>query len=170
MTADFNIDTDGTLTVGDITVTGGYMSADGSPVVLDNFGTLGTWLNLTGTTITVGNVDYSDYESTASDYDVSAWKGAANIFAAQDDTTITDNVTKNVITLGNGPDTVNILAGATTDETSAAAIDQIIGFTHGDDLIQIDNATGAGGSVRLQDSRPDRLRLLPHVGKRGLGR
>ena len=85
----------------------------------------------------MGNIDYSDYESTAT-IDVSTWKGAGHIWAAQDDTTIYDNATQNIITLGDGSDYVYLTNTATTDETNAAAIDQIIDFTHGDDQIQID--------------------------------
>jgi hypothetical protein len=140
------------VTVGDITVVGGYLgysgTADKTGTVLDNFGTLTTLLNISKTSgdITVGDVDYSGYEAAAS-IDVSTWKGAANIMAAQDDTVIKDNVTKNVITLGDGDDSVYLLEGATTDESSEANIDEIINFEHGVDRIYIDTTSGAATSV-----------------------
>jgi hypothetical protein len=95
--------------------------------------------------ITIGNIDYRGYETNAL-IDVSAFKGAANIYAAQDDTTIIDNKSKNVITLGAGTDDVILNAtNATTDKTSASAIDEIINFASlKDDLIIYTKS--AGGS------------------------
>jgi hypothetical protein len=159
VSADFDIYSDGNLVVGDITVSdGGYEGyaslADTSGAVLDNLGTLTTWLDLSvaaGKTITVGAVDYSGYQGAAT-IDVSAWKGAGIIDAAQGDTTITDNKTKNVITLAGGDDTVILDAGATTDESAEANIDEIIAFTHGKDLIEINNTTGAGSTFAFKTS------------------
>jgi hypothetical protein len=157
VSADFNIYSDGNLVIGDITVAdGGYAGyasmADTSAAVLDNLGTLTTWLDLSvaaGKTITVGAVDYSGYQDVAT-IDVSAWKGAGVINAAQGDTTITDNKTKNVITLAGGDDLVILNAGATTDESAEANIDEIIAFSHGDDMIQIDNTTGGGSTFAFK--------------------
>jgi hypothetical protein len=157
VSADFNIYSDGNLVIGDITVAdGGYegysSTLDATATVLDNFGTLTTWLDLSvaaGKTITVGAVDYSGYQGAAT-IDVSAWKGAGVINAAQDDTTITDNKTKNVITLAGGDDLVILNAGATTDESAEANIDQIIAFTHGKDMIQIDNTTGGASTFAFK--------------------
>lgn len=144
VTATFALDATGNMTVGNITVVGGFMSDDGSPIVLDNFAVLNNWFNPTvgaTKTITVGDIDYSGYEAAAT-IDVSTYAGAANILAAQDDTVIYDNKTKNVITLDGGTDSIYLTEAATTDETAAANIDEIINFVHGTDMININTTSG----------------------------
>jgi hypothetical protein len=135
----FEFITASSLNVGNITVIGGQKNANG---VMDNLGTLfnydasGGFMDLAEEgdgSITVGNIDYRGYEAEAT-IDLTAFpsaiKGAAFIYAAQDDTTIYDNRSKNVITLGAGTDSVHLNAEtATTDKTSASAIDEIINFT-----------------------------------------
>lgn len=136
----FEITTASNLNVGNITVIGGQKNANGN--VMDNLGTLfnydvsGGFMDLVEEgdgSITVGNIDYRGYEAEAT-IDLTAFasaiKGAAFIYAAQDDTTIYDNKSKNVITLGAGNDDVYLNAtNSTTDKTSASAIDEIINFT-----------------------------------------
>lgn len=143
---DLDIGTGNNLTVGNITVTGGFVNdPDGIPdngdeLVLDNLGVLTNWMNLyeTGSgSITVGNVDYSGYEAAAT-IDVSAFETVGTITAAQDDTNITLNTsTKNVVILGAGDDTVDVGTGGTLKLT-AAVIDVINNFTTGSDVIEID--------------------------------
>lgn len=142
--ATFALNASGNVTVGDITVVGGFMSDDGTPIVLDNFAVLNTWFNPTvgaTKTITVGDIDYSGYESAAT-IDVSTYAGAANILAAQDDTVIYDNKTKNVITLDGGTDSIYLTEAATTNETLAANIDEIINFVHGTDKLYVNTTSG----------------------------
>lgn len=149
VTADFDFNVSGNITVGNVTVTGGFKSTTtASPldngIVLDNFAVLNNWLNLTvgaTKTITIGDIDYRGYEAAAS-IDASGYLGAANIFAAQKDTVIYDNKTKNVITLGAGADSIYLTEAATTDESSAANIDEIKSFTHGTDKIYVDTTSG----------------------------
>jgi hypothetical protein len=128
------------VTVGNITVVGGYTNK--TPTLMDNLNELSanaanSWFDpIAGASgVTVGNVDYSGYKSAAT-INVSTWKGAAAITAAQKDTVIFDNKTKNVITLGAGKDTVNI-TNTNTAKTEAAA-DQIIAFTKASDKMVLD--------------------------------
>ena len=125
----------GDLSIGNITVSGGYENAGG---VADNYSTLLTWLATTvdGNT-TIGNVDYSGYQSTAT-IDVSGFDGASIIKAAQDDTTITLNDTKNTVYLGDGADLVNVSKNA-TDATLVTGIDLVYNFTAGVDKLDCVN-------------------------------
>jgi hypothetical protein len=135
----FSLNAATTVTVGDITVSGGGV---------DNLATLTSWMTTAGTTTTVGNVDYSGYTAAAT-IDVSALLGAGEIIASSGGSTITDNMTKNIITLGAGADTVNLDANdATTalmplDTSDATAIDEIIGFTSGVDTLDIETTSGS---------------------------
>lgn len=171
-TVDFylNINTGNNLTVGNITVTGGSrndgiddIAGNADDALLDNLDVLTTWLGLTETgsgSITIGNVDYSGYETSAT-INVSGFKGAANITAAQGDTVITDNKSKNVITLDSGDDTVNMSAiTSTTDKTSATAIDEIISFTSGKDLISIDTTAGVSDFAFVTSAAADYASFL----------
>lgn len=136
----FSIDGESDVTIGDITVIGGGANSATPAAELDNFASLLGWLDIdAGGDITVGDIDYSGYQASAT-IDVSNWKGAANIKAAQDDTIIYDNVTKNVISLGAGDDEVILDINATTGKANAANIDQIKSFENGNDLITIDSA------------------------------
>jgi hypothetical protein len=91
--------------------------------------------------ITIGNVDYSAYEAPAV-INVSAFKGAAVIKAAQDDTIIIDNKSKNDIYLGAGDDIVVMNQSPTTDKTDPTKIDAIHDFTSAADAIRIDTTSG----------------------------
>lgn len=131
--------TGGSVTVGNITVTGGYKNSGST--LLDNFDDL-TWLALTkggSGTITVGNIDYSGYTAAAT-LDVSGWGGAGVIKASSGGSTITDNKGKNEIYLGAGVDTVNIsdITVSTTDKTDATKLDVIHNFSSGVDLISVE--------------------------------
>ncbi len=132
----------GDLIVGDITVTGGYLTeSDDSN---DNYDYVGVdnsgWLELYADgTITVGDIDYSGYERAAT-IEVDTWLGAANIKASQGGSTITDNATKNTITLGDGADTVILLNG--NSGLTAADADVIIDFDSAEDLIDL-NLSGS---------------------------
>jgi len=122
----------GDLTIGDITVVGGYSNSNSE--VLDNFATLTAWLDASASgTVTVGNVDYSDYVSTA-DIDVSGYDGAAIIYAAQGDTTITLNDGKNTVYLGDGADVVTVSENASSP-LSLSGIDLVYNFEQGTDVI-----------------------------------
>lgn len=127
--ADITLDSTGTVTVGNITVSG---DAGGNGNLFSDL------LRLTGTTKTVGNIDYSGYEGTAN-IDLTGIKGGAEIKAADGDTSITDNATKNVITLGAGEDDLFIVVG-NTGKTEATA-DQVIGFSKAGDTVNL-GATG----------------------------
>ena len=141
--ADVVLTTGNNLIVGNITVVGGDVHT--GSVVNDSFATLSNWLSLTETgsgSITIGNVDYSGY-TAASTIDVSAIKGAAVIKAGTAGSTISDNLTKNVIHLGAGADTIVMLEGMTTDETAAGNLDSIVNFASGVDAIAIDTTSNA---------------------------
>ena len=142
--------TDGILTVGDISVVGGL---ENSATVADNFGNLTGWLNLSGDTINIGNIDYSGYEAAAT-IDLTGSKGAAVILAAQDDTDITLNGSQNAVTLDGGDDNVTV-AKNTTGATAQATIDSITGFTSGSDTITVDLAASDfafGGTAASYDA------------------
>jgi hypothetical protein len=130
------------LVVGDITVSGG--SEDTADTVLDNLANLTGWLTLSGSSITVGDVDFSGYDAAAT-IDVSAWKGAAEITASAGGSEITVNKYKNTITLGAGADTVvwEENESRTAGATKVAELDVVIGFKHGTDDIDLTFATGA---------------------------
>jgi hypothetical protein len=119
------------ITIGDITIVGGAVDTAGA--ALDNMATLTSLLNLSGDTITVGDIDYSGYAADAV-IDVSGYEGAANITAAAEDTTITVNTTQNLVTLGAGDDTV-IYTADEDSGTTYAEIDKIIDFDSGSDTI-----------------------------------
>jgi hypothetical protein len=135
VSAYFWLNTESSMNIGNITVVGGQMN--GNDKLMDNLDVLfdsgleAGFMDLEEEgdgSITIGNIDYRGYETNAL-IDVTLFKGAANIYAAQDDTTIYDNKSKNVITLGAGNDEVYLNAtNATTDKTSASAIDEIINF------------------------------------------
>jgi len=137
VSADFFISSEDGITIGNISVVGGQKAAG---VVLDNFSDLKALLDLHAGAagITVGNIDYSGYAAAAT-IDVSAWKGAAAITASKGGSTISDNATKNVITLGAGTDTVNI-TNKNTGKADPNAVDQIINFTSGTDKLSLDLA------------------------------
>ena len=171
---DVDITSGNNLTVGNIVVTGGLKSngtdniaGNGDDVLMDNLNVLTSWLSLTETgsgSITIGNVDYSGYKAAAT-IDVSGFKGAANITAAQGATIITDNKAKNVITLGAGNDDVNMNAvTSTTDKTLASAIDEIISFTSGKDVISIDTTSGAGSFAFVSSASADYATFLASAG------
>jgi len=133
--------TDGNVTVGNITVSGGQENS--TSALLDDLDVLTSWLGLTaGGDITVGNIDYRGYANDAT-IDVSDWEGAAVIYAAQGDTYIYDNLTKNTIYLGAGDDTVEMVsAGVTINKNDVTKIDEIIGFSSGNDVIDFDTTFG----------------------------
>ena len=149
--ANLNISSDGgadDITIGDISISGGDVDASGTS--LDNFGNLTGVLGLNGDTITVGDVDYSGYSNDAT-IDVSDFVGAENIMAASADSDITVNDTQNIITLGDGDDTV-IYEAEEQSGTTEADIDQIIDFTSGSDVIDLSffalgGTAGIGGTV-----------------------
>ena len=133
----------GNLHIGNVTVHGGYSNAGG---VADNFGVLRDWLDICyDDDASIGNIDYSDYRSTAN-IDIDDLSGASVIKAAQDDTNIWLNDTKNSVYLGDGTDTVYVGANATTP-TAVAAIDVIYNFTVGDDVIETNGTELATGGV-----------------------
>lgn len=151
VTADYDDETDvcvaiglnvccGDLEIGDVTVDGGYSNG----AVADNFGTLRTWLDIdfygNGS---IGNIDYSDYRSTAC-IDIDDLDGADIIWAAQDDTDISLNDTKNTVYLGDGSDIVRVGENA-TNPTLATGIDVIYNFTAGDDIIETGGTSLATG-------------------------
>jgi hypothetical protein len=134
--ADFYISSDDGISIGNISVVGGNKIG---AVSMDNFADLKALLDLHAgaSGITVGNIDYSGYKAAAI-IDASTWKGAAAITAAQKDTVIYDNKTKNVMTLGAGADQVHItLANSGKLE---ATCDQIVGFAKGTDLMYLNLA------------------------------
>ncbi len=143
--AQFWVDSNDDITVGNITVIGGYQNASG--VLMDNFNVLTDWLDLdegsdAGDIVTVGNIDYEDYDNLdgITTIDLSGWfaEGGSNtIKAAQGDTEIYDTVDKNIITLYGGDDWVFLDEDAITNESIEANIDQIIGFKHLADRIEV---------------------------------
>lgn len=139
---------DDAITVGDITVVGGDVNDTGT--ALDNLGNLTGWIfaDTTGT-ITVGDIDYSGYGADAT-IDVAGITGAANITAASGDTSITVNKTQNIVTLGDGDDTVAYEATETSG-TELAELDQIINFDSGNDQIDLSSfglsGVDVGGTV-----------------------
>lgn len=128
----------GDLIIGNVNVIGGY-SNDGGQA--DDFDTLTSWLDTDscGDT-TIGNVDYSGYLSAAN-IDVSAMVGASIIKAAQDDTTITLNDSKNTVYLGAGDDIVYVTENKDLPK-DAVHIDVINNFKAGTDQIDCDGLTG----------------------------
>lgn len=164
-TVDFYVDivTGNNLTVGNIMVTGG--SINSNTVSMDNLADLTTWLALSETgsgSITIGNVDYSGYNAAAT-INVSGFKGAAVITAAQDDTFITLNTTKNVVNLDSGSDTVDVLTGGTLKAT-VDVIDVINSFTSGSDLIRIDTSAGQTDFAYVSSASADYAAFLASAG------
>ncbi len=139
--ASVTVDVTGDITIGNISVVGGFVNSTSAQ--LDDFNSLTGWLSLTaGGDITIGDVDYSGYELDAT-IDVSGFEGAAHVKAAQGDTTITLNDTKNIVTLYDGDDVVNVdVSTAKEDFSVAANVDEIIGFTTLKDDIGITGANG----------------------------
>ncbi|HSV36330.1 MAG TPA: DUF4214 domain-containing protein [Ramlibacter sp.] len=104
--ADVSIWADTTVTVGNITVSGGGSAAE-------DFQVLTNWLTLTGgTSETIGGVDYSGFNE-ASTIDVSGFKGAATVVGSSKADTITDNTGVNAVTGGSGADTFVFVDGNT---------------------------------------------------------
>ncbi len=111
---------DGTVSVGNISVSGGLLNTAG-PTVLDNFADfsngsdgLSPWLTLTGTShATVGSIDYSGYvgagaysngtvdgiaaKAAGTIIDVNTLKGAGSIIGSSGGTAIVDNSGQNAI-------------------------------------------------------------------------
>jgi len=128
----------GDLVVGDITVTGGYSTIDDGDYN-DNYNYIGagssSWLDLSADgTITVGDVDYSDYERFVV-IDMDQWKGAGQIMAGSDGSMIYDNAGSNVITLGAGSDEVRFTSSNTGK--TATAHDQVIDFDRAEDTLYV---------------------------------
>jgi hypothetical protein len=119
------------VTIGDITVVGGAVDDGGDAI--DDLSNLASVMDITASSLTVGDIDYSGYTSDAT-IDVFGIKGAANISAAAGDTEITVNTSQNLITLGDGDDTV-IYEADEDSGTTYAEIDKISGFESGSDLI-----------------------------------
>lgn len=137
VSADFYVSSEDGISIGNISVIGGNKVG---AVVMDNFGDLKTLLDLHAgaSGITVGNIDYSGYKA-ASIIDVSTWKGAAVINASSGGSDISDNKTKNVMTLGAGQDDV-FITNTNTGKADASVVDQIISFSRGTDLMHVDLA------------------------------
>ncbi len=157
----------GDLTIGNITVVGGYSNSGG---LADNFDDLfGDLLDLDASKITVGDIDYSGYEHCATiDLSVCGGIGGAGIiWAAQDDTKITLNDGVNVVHLGAGTDTVTLDANDFVDPTLAANIDVIHGFTAGDDSLDV---TGLSGDFAWGGSKSNYAGFLTAAsGAMGIG-
>jgi Ca2+-binding RTX toxin-like protein len=127
-TVDFNAHAyNGTLTVGDITVTGGDGKAD-------NFADIANWLNLSSSEkVVIGNVDYSGYGGgavTANVIDVSGYGGAAEVIGSDQKDMIYDNKGINAMTGGDGADTFVI--NAANSGKTATTVDQILDFNDAD--------------------------------------
>jgi hypothetical protein len=155
---------DGTVAVGNITVTGGVKD---TVAVVDNLATLSNWLTLDGSTVTVGNVDYSGY-AAASTIDVSGYAGAATISSSKGGSAITDNKATNDIVLSANTtkaDALYFLDAQTAVKDSGgvvtaaqASLDSVVGFAAGDSLHIMDTATlvveGIAGDGDLIQNTP----------------
>jgi len=136
VSASFAAEAQGTLTVGNVSVSGGDGAAD-------NFADLNGWLSLSssgGKTITIGDVDYSGYGAKAT-IDVSGYAGAANIAGGAKADTITDNKGTNAITGNGGADVFTFV----NDNTGKGLVtmDQILDFSNsGGDKIDLDLLNG----------------------------
>jgi hypothetical protein len=164
--------TDGTVTVGNITVTGGVAHSDGltppSQVVVDNLANLSAWLTLSGSKVTVGNVDYSGYAAKAT-IDVTAFTGAASIKGSTAGSTITDNKGVNAITFSDTTKAdfvyfqdvqTGVKDSGTAITASQTALDSITGWAAGDKLTLVHTAsgvttvTGIGGNGTIVQNTP----------------
>ncbi len=151
VTADYDDDADvcvfiglcaysGDLHIGNVTVDGGYSNG----AVADNFGELRSWLEICyDDEASIGNIDYSAYQSCAC-IDIDDLDGAAIIWAAQDDTCIYLNDSKNTVYLGDGTDLV-VVGENGADPTLVTGIDVIHNFTAGDDVIETNGTSLATG-------------------------
>lgn len=142
------------ILVGDISVVGGIVNT-AATATMDNLGTFTAWFFASaGGDVTIGDVDYSGYAADAS-IDVSGFLGAENIMAGDGDTNITVNDTTNIVTLGDGDDTVTYTADEQSG-TTYADIDKISDFSSGDDTIDLSFITGTdvavGGTVADYDT------------------
>jgi hypothetical protein len=150
--------TDGTVTVGNITVTGGVTGAN----LTDNLDVLTTWLNLSGSTVTVGNVDYSGY-AAASTIDVSGYTGVGVLKASKGGSTITDNKSANSIDLTANTTKADAITfqvsqsgvkdsgGAIT--ASQTGLDTITGWAAGDSLTVVGGIKGDGDLIQNTPSQ-----------------
>jgi len=132
------------VNVGDITVVGGYVN--GNDTLMDNFDSLTSWLDISACgDINVGDIDYSDYEASAT-IDVSSFDSVGIITAAQKDTVIVDNGGQNFIYLGDGLDTVCLVDDQSTSYATGLDLDIIYNFNSDDDIIET-SGSGTDESV-----------------------
>lgn len=92
------VSTDGPVSVGTITVGPGGFTGAGLGSAIDNLGDLSGWFHASGTTVTIGDVDYGAYSGAAT-IDVSHYAGAGTIVGAQGGNDIVDNLGRNVVDL-----------------------------------------------------------------------
>lgn len=120
--------TSGTVTVGDITIfSGGYQGANLANT--DNFGDLSSWFHASGTSVTIGDVDYSVYRGDAV-IDVGAYLGARTIKGGQGANTVVDNADMNTIDL----------------TASGAQVDRVY-FVNSQAAVNDSGTAGSGGGV-----------------------
>jgi hypothetical protein len=145
----------GTITVGNITVGAGGLPgmAIGNT---DNLAVLSDWFIVQGTTVTIGNVDYTAYLGDTV-INVSAYSGAGTISGGQGANIIVDNAGTNVIDLGasaakadvvyllNDQDAVTDTAGTVTADQTL--LDSITGWGAGDTIALWDAALGMTDSI-----------------------
>ncbi|NDB69884.1 MAG: hypothetical protein EB015_18165, partial [Methylocystaceae bacterium] len=121
-----------------------------------------------GGDITIGDVDFSGYSNSAT-IDVS-WTdyGAANIIGSSQDDIITGNSDDNVITGGDGVDTIDLSDGGTDtivtnagdSGTTTGNVDEITGFTTGDDLLDFNLVAGSAQNTVFDGSNYASLALF----------
>jgi hypothetical protein len=118
--ATINITASTTVTMGNISVSGGDGKAE-------NFGNFAANVmgGVSGTSITIGNVNYSGYGAAAT-IDVQGFKGAAAITGTAKGDTITDNKGTNALTGGTGADTFTFIHANTG--VTLATMDSITDF------------------------------------------
>jgi len=159
---------DGDITIGDITITGiGDFTFDGNTHTTDAL----SWIAAdAGGTVTIGDVDFSGYEQSAS-IDVSWASGAGHIIGSAQDDTITGNDDANIISGGEGADVIIITDNVTTsadgsaaidtiltdagdsgDGTDATALDEITGFTADEDLLDFNLVAGTAANTVVDGS------------------
>jgi len=156
----------GTVTVGNITVTGGVK--DASVFVADNFESLTTWLSLTGSKVTVGNIDYSGYGGggfATNIIDAHAYSGAAVIKGSTGGSSIYDNKGVNAITFSDTTKAdfaylqnsqTGVKDSGTAVTATDGALDTITGWASGDKLTLVDKTaavtTITGDGVVVQNT------------------
>lgn len=149
-TVDVNITTSatGTVSIGDVTVTGAATTYDKLGVVAAN-----SWVDVDATAgnVTIGDIDYSGYSGSATidlyGAGANAWKGGETIKASSGGSTITGNLEQNTIVLSETSNADDVVfKGIQDNKLDLATADYIDNFKSADDTISV-VVTTAGAAV-----------------------